>query len=138
MCWEHYYLLKSPTLDVVCECMSVLQVDSTGTAGYDDLGTVGKVGQVSMRPAPKHKAVRELQVGSEDLRQAAEVILGRLDIADLIGGSAVQQKAAVVRFATESAALHTACMHLSANACSSQSAVNVVISCATLSIANQT
>ena len=57
-----------------------------------------------MRPAPEYNPVRELQVGSEDLKQAAEVILGRLDIADLIGGSEVQQKAAVVRL-TPAAAL---------------------------------
>ena len=77
--------------------MHVLQIDSTGAVGFDDQGTMGKVGQVSMRPAPESHAVRELQVGSEDLKQAAEVILGRLDIADLIGGSEVQHKAAVVR-----------------------------------------
>ena len=57
---------------------------------------MGKVGQASMRPAPKRNAVRELLVGKQDLKQAAEVILGRLDIADLIGGSNVQYKAAEV------------------------------------------
>ena len=58
---------------------------------------MGKIGQASMRPLPQRDAVRELLVGSDDLRQAAEVILGRLDIADLVGGSNVQDKAAEVK-----------------------------------------
>ena len=86
----------------------MLQIDSTGEIGFDDLVTMGKVGQVSMRTCiPEYNAVRELQVGSEDLKQAAEVILGRLDIADLLGGSEVQQKAAVVRFTPAAALLCT-------------------------------
>lgn len=75
----------------------ILQMDSVGTVGFDNLVTMGKVGQVSMRPAPVYNPVKELQVGSEDLKKAAEVLLGRLDIADLIGGSNVQEKAAEVR-----------------------------------------
>ena len=63
---------------------------------------MGKVGQASMRPAPKRNAVRELLVGKQDLKQAAEVILGRLDIADLLGGSNVQYKAAEVCLAASS------------------------------------
>ena len=96
--------------------MCVLQIDSTGALDFDDLFTMGKVGQVSMRSAPEHNAVRELQVGNEDLKQAAEVILGRLDIADLIGGSKVQQNAAVVRLtpSTNSCiALHACHLHAS-------------------------
>lgn len=80
--------------------LCVLQMNSTGTVGFDNLVTMGKVGQVSMRPAPVYNPVKELQVGGEDLKQAAEVLLGRLDIADLIGGSNVQEKAAEVRLAS--------------------------------------
>lgn len=99
----------------------VLQIDSTGAVDFDDLSTMGKVGQISMRPAPEHNAVRELQVGNEDLKLAAEVILGRLDIADLIGGSKVQQKAAMVRLTPTAALLcmHVICMHLSGSGCTS-------------------
>ncbi|KAL3137049.1 hypothetical protein ABBQ32_006634 [Trebouxia sp. C0010 RCD-2024] len=71
-------------------------VDSTGVVAFDDLFTMGKVGQVSMHPAPEYNAVEELLVGSEDLKQAAEVILGRLDIANLVGGPIVKYKAAEV------------------------------------------
>lgn len=77
-------------------CGCDLQVDSTGVVAFDDLFTMGKVGQVSMHPAAEYNAVEELLVGSEDLKQAAEVILGRLDIANLVGGPIVKYKAAEV------------------------------------------
>lgn len=76
--------------------MPALQVDFSVAATFDDLTSMGKVGQTSMRPPPHQDVFRELLVGGEDLKQAAEVILGRLDIADLVGGSNVQYKAAAV------------------------------------------
>lgn len=90
-------------------------MDSTGVAAFDDLFTFGKVGQVSMRPAPEYNAVRELLVGSEDLKQAAEVILGRLDIANLVGGPIVRHKAAEVSPACVYPAWHTCSKHASIN-----------------------
>ena len=74
-----------------------MQVSTTGVASFDSQDSMGKMGFASMRPAAEQNAVKELLVGNEDLKQAAEVILGRLDIADLVGGSEVQQKAAEVR-----------------------------------------
>ncbi len=80
-----------------------LQASTTiGIASFDDQATMGKVGEASMRPAAERNAVKELLVGNEDLKQAAEVILGRLDIADLIGGSNVQYKAAEVYHTAQS------------------------------------
>lgn len=66
-------------------------------ASFDGQNSMGKVGVASVRPAAQRNAVRELMLGDQDLKQAAEVILGRLDIADLVGGANVQQKAAAVR-----------------------------------------
>ena len=97
----------------------MLQVDSTGEVGFDDLISMGKVGKIVMRPPPEYNPVRELRVGNEDLKQAAEVVLGRLDIADLIGGSNVQYKAALVRVATVSTVfgMHIVSLHLSSKGC---------------------
>ncbi len=74
-----------------------MQVGTTGIiASFDSQDSMGRVGVASMRPAAQHNAVQELMLGDQDLKQAAEVILGRLDIADLVGGTNVQQKAAAV------------------------------------------
>ena len=74
-----------------------MQVSTTGViASFDSQDSMGRVGVASMRPAAQRNAVQELTLGDQDLKQAAEVILGRLDIADLVGGANVQQKAAAV------------------------------------------
>ena len=86
-----------PTASLTKQLVPALQVDFLVTAAFDDLTSMGKVGQTSMRPPAQEDAVRELLVGGKDLKQAAEVILGRLDIADLVGGPNVQYKAAAVR-----------------------------------------
>ena len=60
--------------------------------------TAGKPGFTHMRPAPEQQAdpMGDLLVASTDVRQAAEVVLGRLDISQLVGGPQVQQTAAQV------------------------------------------
>jgi hypothetical protein len=74
-----------------------MQVGTTGiVASFGSQDSMGKVGVTSMRRAARRNAVQELMLGDQDLKQAAEVILGRLDIADLVGGANVQQKAAAV------------------------------------------
>jgi stalled ribosome rescue protein Dom34 len=74
-----------------------MQVGTPGVvASFDSQDSMGRVGLASMRPAAQRNAVQELMLGDQDLKQAAEVILGRLDIADLVGGANVQQKAAAV------------------------------------------
>ena len=60
--------------------------------------TAGKPGFTHMRPAPEQQAdpMGDLLVASTDVRQAAEVVLGRLDISQLVGGPQAQQTAAQV------------------------------------------
>ncbi|DBB13646.1 TPA: hypothetical protein ACH3X3_000668 [Trebouxia sp. C0006] len=91
----------SPTTGVWSEKQQPAADTEVGTPGvvasFDSQDSMGRVGLASMRPAAQRNAVQELMLGDQDLKQAAEVILGRLDIADLVGGANVQQKAAAIQ-----------------------------------------
>ena len=64
---------------------------------FDDSFTLGKVGLVYMRQLWQRDPLKELRLDSEDIQQAAEVVLGRLDIRELIGGTS-RDKAAKVSY----------------------------------------
>jgi hypothetical protein len=89
-----------PVHELTCSTALVELCVQVGTKGiiasFDSQESMGRVGVASTRPAAQRNAVQELMLGDQDLKQAAEVILGRLDIADLVGGANVQQKAAAV------------------------------------------
>ena len=62
---------------------------------FDDSFTLGKVGSVSMRQQEQRDPMKELRLDSNDMQQAAEVVLGRLDIRELIGGTGRDKTAQV-------------------------------------------
>ena len=70
--------------------------ESTSTASFNGQAA-GKPGFTSIRSMPLGlTAMEELRLADSDVRQAAEVVLGRLDIAELVGGPQVQAQAAEV------------------------------------------
>lgn len=79
-----------------CLCLQAM-ASSASAASFND-EAAGKAGFVCMRAAPQQQAdpLGDLLVASADVRQAAEVVMGRLDITQLVGGPQVQETAAQV------------------------------------------
>lgn len=71
---------------------------SASVASFNEEEAAGKQGFVHMRSAPQQMAdpIGDLLVSPSDVKQAAEVVMGRLDITELVGGPQVQETAAQV------------------------------------------
>lgn len=75
---------------------------SSASAASFNAEDAGKSGFVHMRSTPQQQAdpLGDLLVSKSDIKQAAEVVMGRLDITELVGGPQVQETAAQVSIST--------------------------------------
>lgn len=71
--------------------MYALQIDNQGAISFSRVP--GRSGELTMRHFAEPDPLRQLAVGDEKLKKAAEVVLGRLDIAQLLGSRVLRAKA---------------------------------------------